>query len=125
MPMWKPVEKWQVSDTDIGENAPEPGTAVGEARQRRLPAASDGVEVSVDQRLESVSVLATAPKTRRPPDFVSTLPTRTSRCRSPVSQLRMNVESSVTTTAGAIVSGVMTAHSRSASPTFRAWRRTV
>ena len=35
----------------------------------------------------SVSALATAPKTWRPPDSVSTLPTRTSRCRSPSSQL--------------------------------------
>src|SRR5690349_13969456 len=41
----------------------------------------------------SVSVLATAPNTCRPPAAVSTLPTRTSRCRSPSWQLRMKVES--------------------------------
>ena len=40
----------------------------------------------------SVSALATAPNTCRPPLAVSTLPTRTSRCRSPSSRLRMNVE---------------------------------
>ena len=47
----------------------------------------------------SVLTFATAPKTCRPPDSVSTLPIRTSRCRSPSSQLRMKVESKVTTIA--------------------------
>jgi hypothetical protein len=37
----------------------------------------------------SDSALARAPKTCRPPNFVSTLPMRTSRCRSAFSQLRM------------------------------------
>src|SRR3954447_8082865 len=47
----------------------------------------------------SVLTFATAPKTCRPPDSVSTLPIRTSRCRWPSSQLRMKVESKVTTIA--------------------------
>ena len=53
----------------------------------------------------SVSVFATAPKTCRRPVAVSTLPIRTSRCRSPSSQLRMKVESKVTTIASAPVGG--------------------
>jgi len=73
----------------------------------------------------SVWVLATAPKTYRPPVSVSTLPTRTSRCRSPSSQLRMNVESRVTATAAAAISGPATASIRSVAPIFRVCRRTV
>ncbi len=73
----------------------------------------------------SVPALATAPKTCRAPDCVSTFPIRTSRCRSPSAPLRMNVESRVTTTADAAASGLIAAHSPSASPTFRVWRRKV
>src|SRR3954464_8068420 len=47
----------------------------------------------------SVLTFATAPKTCRPPDSVSTLPIRTSRCHWPSSQLRMKVESKLTTIA--------------------------
>ena len=48
----KPVQKRQVSDAGVGENASKPGTAIGEGCQRRLPGASDGIEVPVDQRLD-------------------------------------------------------------------------
>ena len=46
-----------------------------------------------------------APKTCRPPLAVSALPIRTSSCRWPASQLRMKVESRVTTIASAPVGG--------------------
>jgi hypothetical protein len=75
--------------------------------------------------LMSVSALATALKTWRPPDFVSTLPTLTSKCRSPSSQRRMKVESKVTTIAGAAISGLAMASFRSASPIFSVRRRKV
>ena len=73
----------------------------------------------------SVPALATAPKTWRLPDGVSTLPTRTFRCRAPSAQLRMNVESKVTTIADAAVSGLIVVHSSRTLPTFRVRRRKV
>jgi hypothetical protein len=63
-----------------------------------LPMASRARRISAPM---SVLAFATAPKTCRPPDAVSTLPIRTSRCRSPASQLRMKVESKVTMIAAA------------------------
>src|ERR1700692_4669331 len=48
----KPIQKRPFRDTGVGENAAKPRTAVGEGCRRRLPGASDGVKVSVDQRLE-------------------------------------------------------------------------
>jgi hypothetical protein len=115
-----PVQKRRRGDAGFGENALKPGQssmkAVNAVRSVR-PTAS---RLRLINTLMSVSALATEPKTCRPPDFVSTLPTRTSRCRSLFSQLRMKVESGVTTTRGAIVSGVVGAQSWSISPTFRA-----
>ena len=61
-----------------------------------LPTASRARRISAPM---SVLTFATAPKTCHPPDSVSTLPIRTSRCRWPSSQLRMKVESKVTTIA--------------------------
>src|SRR3954466_530343 len=55
-----------------------------------LPTVSRARRISAPM---SVLTFATAPKTCRPPDSVSTLPIRTSRCRWPSSQLRMKVES--------------------------------
>ena len=73
----------------------------------------------------SVSVLATAPNTCRPPSDVSTLPTRTSRCRSPSWQLRMKVESKVTVIADAAAAGLTAGASRSCSPILSVWPRNV
>ncbi len=121
-------------------NQPSVGGAVtpASARMRRRPGQPSVKAVSTvslvrpaASRLRrisawrSVSALATAPKTCRPPAFVSTLPTRTSRCRPPSAQLRMNVEAKVTTIADAAMSGLIAAPSPRASPTFRVWRRKV
>src|SRR3954454_7309913 len=95
----EPVEHRRRSDAGVGQDASEPGAAVGEGGQRRVPGPADGVEGAVDQPPMSVLTFATAPKTCRPPDSVSTLPIRTSRCHWPSSQLRMKVESKVTTIA--------------------------
>jgi hypothetical protein len=65
----------------------------------------------------SVSVFATA-RTPPPPD-VSTLPTRTSRCRSPSWQPRMSVDSTVTVIANAPAPGVTVAPLRSCSPALK------
>src|SRR5271165_6367189 len=54
----------------------------------------------------SVPAFATAPKTCRLPSDVSTLPTRTSKCRSPSWQLRMKVESRVTVMLAAAAAGL-------------------
>jgi len=72
-----------------------------------------------------VSVFATAPNTCRPPPDVSTLPTRTSRCRSPSWQPRMNVVSTVTVIADAPDAGLTVAASRSCSPALNVWPRSV
>ena len=72
-----------------------------------------------------VSVLATAPKTCRPPSGVSTLPTRTSRCRSPSWRPRMKVESRLMVTADAAAAGLTAAALRSCSPTLSVWPRKV
>ena len=68
----------------------------------------------------SVSEFTTAPNTCRPPPDVSTLPTRTSRCRSPSWQPRMKVESTVTVIAGTAAKGLTAAASRSGFVRFRA-----
>jgi hypothetical protein len=73
----------------------------------------------------SVPAFATAPNTCRPPSGLSTLPTRTSRCRSPSWQLRMNVESKLMATAGADAAGPIVAASRSRSPSLSVWLRRV
>jgi hypothetical protein len=75
----------------------------------------------------SVPLRATAPNTCRPPSCLSTLPTRTSRCRSPSWQLRMNVESKLMAIAGAGVAaaGLTAAASRSCSPSLSVWLRNV
>ena len=73
----------------------------------------------------SVSVFATAPKTCRRPVVVSTLPIRTSNCRSPSSQLRMKVESKVTTIASAPVGGLVSACAGSSAAILKVWRRRV
>jgi hypothetical protein len=116
----KPVENRRRGDTRAGENVPKSRTAVRESGQLGLPGASDRVEVPVDQNFDGRSGSDHRAKTCRPPDAVSTLPTRTSRWRSSCSQLRMKVESRVTTTADVATSGRVMAHSPSASPTFRA-----
>jgi len=54
----------------------------------------------------SVSVLAAAPKTWRPPSTISTLPKRTSKWRSPSSQLRMKVESKLIVIAAVATGGL-------------------
>src|SRR4051794_454854 len=71
----------------------------------------------------SVSVFATAPNTCRRPVAVSTLPIRTSRCRSSSSQLRTKVESKVTTIASAGVAGRTVAGTGRFSATLKVWRR--
>jgi hypothetical protein len=74
----------------------------------------------------SVSVLATAPKTCRRPLVVSTLPIRSSRCRSPSSQLRMKVESKLATIASAPGGGAfLTTCAGSPSAVSKVWRRRV
>ena len=73
----------------------------------------------------SVSVRATAPEACRFPLAVSTSPTRTSRCRSPASQLRMKVESKVTTIASAPVGSGSAVCVGSASAVLKVWRRSV
>jgi hypothetical protein len=73
----------------------------------------------------SVSVLATAPKTCRPPSDVSTLPMRTSRWRSSSWQPRMNVESTVTVIADAATIGLATVPSRRCLPTLSVCPRNV
>ena len=57
----------------------------------------------------SMLVLATAPNTCLHLAAVSTLPIRTSKCRSPSSQLRMKVESKVTAIASASTAGLVAA----------------
>src|SRR3954447_12013557 len=73
----------------------------------------------------SVPALATAPNTCRPPPGVSTLPMRTSKCRSPLWQLRMKVESKGMVMADAAAAGLTAAALRSCSPTFSVWPRKV
>jgi hypothetical protein len=73
----------------------------------------------------SVSALATAPKTCRLPPIVSTLPIRTSRCRSPSSQLRMKVESKVATMASAGGAGLAAIRIGRLSAILKVWRRRV
>jgi hypothetical protein len=85
----KPVEHRRFGDTGISQNAPQAGASVGERGQRRILGSPDGVEAAADQHVDVGVTLATAPKTCRLPDPVSTLPTRTSKCRSPSSQMRM------------------------------------
>src|SRR5271166_5961721 len=67
----------------------------------------------------SVLAFATAPNTCRPPSLVSTFPTRTSKCRSPSSRLRMKVESTLTVIAAAIAVGPLAAAVPSCSPIRR------
>src|SRR3954451_7592348 len=95
----EPVKDREPIDAGVEKDAPQPGTAVGERRQRRALGASCGLEAAADQGSRSVSALATAPKTCCRPVVVSALPIRTSRCRWPAPQLRMKVESRVTTIA--------------------------
>ena len=74
----------------------------------------------------SVTAFATAPNTCRPPLAVSTFPTRTSRCRSPSSRLRMNVESTLTViAAAAAVVGWSAVAVPSCSPIRSVWWRNV
>jgi len=74
----------------------------------------------------SVPVLATAPKTCRRPVVVSTLPIRTSSCRSRASQLRLKVESKATTIASAPVGGgFVTGCIGNSSAVLKVWRRRV
>ena len=46
----EPVEHRRRGDAGVGQDAPEPGTAVGEGGQRRVPGPADGVEGAADQR---------------------------------------------------------------------------
>ena len=46
----EPVEHRRRGDAGVGQDAPEPGAAVGEGGQRRVPGPADGVEGAVDQR---------------------------------------------------------------------------
>jgi hypothetical protein len=101
----KPVEHRRFGDTGISQNAPQVGAPVGERGQHRFPGSPDGIEVAADQHLDVGISFGDGTENRRLPDPVSTLPTRTSKCRSPSSQLRMKVESKVTVIDGAAVSG--------------------
>src|SRR4051794_5600226 len=101
----KPIQNRGLGDTSVEEDAPQPGTAVGEGRQHRRVGASDVLRLRRISAARSVSVFATAPNTCLRPVAVSTLPIRTSTCRSPASQLRMKVESKVTTIASDGVAG--------------------
>src|SRR4051794_33520283 len=46
----EPVEYRRCGDAGVGQDAPEPGAAVGEGGQRRVPGPADGVEGAADQR---------------------------------------------------------------------------
>ena len=92
----EPVEHRRCDDAGVGQDAPEPGAAVGEGGQRRVPGPADGVEGAADQRPNVCVGLRDGAKNLSSAGLCSTLPIRTSRCRSPSSQLRMKVESKVT-----------------------------
>src|SRR5271157_1467012 len=52
-PMSTPtVEKRRRGDAGVSENAPEPGTTIGESGQRGFFSSADSVEVSVDQHFD-------------------------------------------------------------------------
>ena len=68
-----------------------------------------------------VSVLATAPKTCRPPSGVLDLPTQTSRRRSRSRRPRMKVEIKLMVTADAAAAGLRDGALRSCSPTLSVW----
>src|SRR3981081_827853 len=48
----EPVQKRRRGDAGLSENASESGTTIGESGQCRLPGASDGVKVPVDQSFD-------------------------------------------------------------------------
>src|SRR4051794_22196589 len=124
----KPIQNRGLGDTSVEEDAPQPGTAVGEGCQHRRVGASDSITVLRLRRISaarSVSVFATALNTCLHPVAVSTLPIRTSTCRSPASQLRMKVESKVTTIASDGVAGSAAAGVDRRSATLKVWRRKV
>ena len=81
--------------------------------RRRVGRSADRLKASRIIAAMSVSTFATAPKTCRLPSDVSTLPTRTSRCRSPSWQLRMKVEwPTVTVMLAAAAAGLVARASR-------------
>src|SRR4051794_32090494 len=121
----KPIQNRGLGDTSVEEDAPQPGTAVGEGCQHRRVGASDSIEAAADQCGEIRVGFATALNTCLRPVAASTLPIRTSTCRSPASQLRMKVESKVTTTASDGVAGSAAAGVDRRSATLKVWRRKV
>src|SRR4051812_39201573 len=91
----KPVGDRRLLAPSLDQYRPQTRAAVGERGHLSVCGSADRLKVAPDQRRDIFLVFATAPNTCRAPSDVSTLPTRTSRCRSPSRQLRMNVESTV------------------------------
>ena len=104
--------------TRLGQNRPQTGTTVGERGELECRAARPTVSRlrQITTQRSSVSALRDGAEYLPPPPDVSTLPTRTSRCRSPSRRPRMNVESKVTVIADAPAAGLILAASHSCSP---------
>jgi len=121
----EPVEHRRRRDAGIGEKAPEPGTTVGKGRQRRVPGSSDSVEIAADQLGDGSAGFGDGAEDLAATGRRFNIADPNLQMSLAVSQLRMKVESRVTTIVGVAVSGWVTAQFRSVSPTFRVWRRKV
>ena len=119
----EPVQDRRVRDAGLGQDGPHAGAAVGERGQLGVAGAAHGVEGAPDQRHDVGAGVRDGAEQLPAAGLVSALPTRTSRCRSPSWQLRMNVESKLRVIAGAAAasaaSGSTVAASRSRSPSSR------
>ena len=95
----KPIEKRRRGDAGVGENRRSPETSVGERRQRRMLGAPDGVKVPDDQHLDIRFGFGHGTENLPTAGFRFDVADTHLKMPPPVSQLRMKVESSVTTIA--------------------------
>jgi hypothetical protein len=123
----KPIQNRRFCYSRVGQNSAQTRATVGESGHFGGVGPAHGLISSVRwiSTVISVSALATAPKTWRPPVSVSMLPAWTTKCLPPSSQLRKKVESKLIVIAAAAIGGFSAAASLSCWPTCSVWRRNV
>jgi hypothetical protein len=109
----------------VGQSSAQSRTTIGESGHFGGLGPTHGFRGSLDQSSDIGLGPGDATKDLAAPVSVSMLPARTSKCRSPSSQLRTKVESKLIAIAAAAIGGFSTAASLSCLPICSVWRRSV